>query len=162
MRILLSFLFVSFLTVSFGQTKAYKKMLAKYYNDFPTISIEDALKDNKSNKSVFLDVREEEEFNVSHIKYAIRMEPNGSGIHELKDIDKSTKIIVYCSVGARSQSFGEKLVKKGYTNVFNIYGGIFHWANSNYPLVNMYNQPVKNVHGYNADWGKWLNKNAVY
>lgn len=150
------------ISVSFGQSKEYTKMLSKYYNDFPTVTIKEAFKILETNDAIFLDIREESEFNVSHIKYARRMNPDGSGMKALKGIDKSTKIIVYCSIGARSQSYGEMLKRKGYTNVYNMYGGIFHWANSNLPVVDLYNQSTKNVHGYNAEWGKWLNKNAVY
>ena len=162
MRLALLFFTLFLFSTSFGQSKEYKKMLSEYYNDFPTVTIEEASKILKTNEAIFLDIREEKEFNVSHIKYARRMNPDGSGMKSLKGIDKSTKIIVYCSIGARSQSYGELLKKKGYTNVHNMYGGIFHWANSNLTMVDIYNQSTKNVHGYNTDWGKWLNKNAVY
>jgi len=32
---------------------------------------------------------------------------------------------VYCSLGIRSEVIAKKLKKAGYTNVFNLYGGIF-------------------------------------
>ena len=162
MKLTLLIFTLSLFTTSFGQSKEYTKMLSEYYNDFPTVTIEEASNILKTNEAIFLDIREESEFNVSHIKYARRMNPDGSGMKSLKGIDKSTKIIVYCSIGARSQSYGEMLTKKGYTNVHNMYGGLFHWANSNLPVVDIYNQATKNVHGYNLNWGKWLNKNAVY
>ena len=112
---------------------------------------------------MFLDVRNKDEFMVSHLENANQMNPDGSNIDELKNVDKSKLIIVYCSVGARSQSFGEMLEKKGFTNVKNIYGGLFYWANMNYPMVDLKENKTERIHGYNKDWGKWVkNGNVVY
>jgi len=66
--------------------------------------------------------------------------------------------VVYCSVGYRSERIGEKLLDKGFTNVYNLYGGIFDWINNDYPLVDIADQPIQKVHGYNEDWSKWVCK----
>lgn len=148
---------------SFGQTKAYKKMLKKYYNDFPTVSISVAYANLKADNAVFLDIREKREYNVSHIKGAIQNSPDGdlSAITSNKAISKDDLIIVYCSVGARSQTFGEKLKAAGYTNVKNMYGGLFLWANREYPMLNNKGARTTNIHGYSKDWGKWVRKGKV-
>ncbi|MCA6407991.1 MAG: rhodanese-like domain-containing protein, partial [Cytophagales bacterium] len=79
-------------------------------------------------------------------------------IEDLKKLPKNEKIIVYCSVGYRSERVGEKLQKLGYQNVYNIYGGIFEWKNEGMPVVNRQNQPTDSVHTYNKNWSKWLLK----
>ena len=147
---------------SFGQSEEYKNMLGKYYNDFPTISISNAQSHLKKNDALFIDVRKKDEYMVSHIETSKRMDPDGSTIDQLKNVDKDQLIIVYCSIGARSQTFGEALEKNGFTNVKNMYGGLFHWANQNYPMVDLKENKTARIHGYNSEWSKWVNGKVVF
>ena len=147
---------------SYAQSNDYKKMLNKYYSDFPTLTIAQTLTHLKKRDALFLDVRKNDEFLVSHIKGAKRMDLDGSNISEIKDVNKDKLIIVYCSVGARSQTFGEILKKKGFTNVKNMYGGLFYWANEKYPMVDLKENKTARIHGYNKDWGKWVKGDVVY
>ena len=81
----------------------------------------------------------------------------------LKNIQKNSRIIVYCSVGYRSERIGEQLLANGYSNVTNLYGGIFEWVNSDYPVVDTNNVKTNKVHAYSKLWGKWLkNGEKVY
>lgn len=107
-------------------------------------------------KIVFLDTRELKEYNVSHIKDAIYVGYDDFDSTKLKNIDKNTIVVAYCSVGYRSGKIGKKLIKLGYKNVFNLFGGIFSWANNNNPVY-VNTKEVKKVHPYNNNWGKWLN-----
>ncbi len=161
MKSFLTILFLLTGTLVFSQTKEYKAMLAKYYNDFPTIGLSDALEHLKNGDAVFLDIREEEEYNTSHIRTATRMSPDGSDIKKSKIAKKDELIIVYCSIGARSQTFGEQLEEAGYTNVVNLYGGLFNWANHKFPMVDNKKKTTTNIHGYSADWSKWVTKGKV-
>lgn len=145
----------------FSQTQAYKKMLKEYYNDFPTITLSAALEHLKKSDAHFLDIREKSEFEVSHIRTATRMNPDSEDISKLKSIPKNDLIIVYCSVGARSQTYGEMLKKKGYTNVVNLYGGLFNWANHKFPMVDSNGKSTIKIHGYNKEWGKWVTNGEV-
>jgi len=54
------------------------------------------------------------------------------------------------------------LKKKGYTNVKNLYGGLFYWANEKYPMVDLKENKTARIHGYNKDWGKWVKGDVVY
>ena len=42
--------------------------------------------------------------------------------------DKSTIIILYCASGMRSMKAAEKLSKMGYTNLYNLDGGLLNWG----------------------------------
>jgi len=75
----------------------------------------------------------------------------------VKDLDQSKPIYIYCSIGYRSEKIGEKLQKAGFKKVYNMYGGIFNWANSGYTLVDKNGKTTTKVHGYNNDWSQWLN-----
>lgn len=162
MRSILAIFFIVIASAAMSQSAAYKKMLKKYYNDFPTISINDAYQHLKAKDAHFIDVRQEEEFEVGHIKGAIQVDPDSDLTNfDANKIKKDDLIIVYCSVGARSQSLGEKLEAKGYTNVKNLYGGLFHWANRQYPMVDNSNQRTTTIHGFSQDWGKWVTNGKV-
>jgi len=77
---------------------------------------------------VILDVRTPEEFAEKHIVGAICISNEEIGeepIEELPDLDQL--ILVYCRSGNRSKQASEKLVKLGYTNVYE-FGGIIDWT----------------------------------
>lgn len=50
--------------------------------------------------------------------------------------DKSTKIVVYCIVGQKSQTVAQTLVKAGYTRVMQLQGGLVAWQQQGYPVIN--------------------------
>ncbi|WP_010177172.1 rhodanese-like domain-containing protein [Aquimarina agarilytica] len=106
---------------------------------------------------IFLDAREKQEYNVSHIQNALWVGYENFKPKILKDIPKDRPIIVYCTVGYRSEKIAEKLLKNGYTDVSNLYGGIFEWVHNN-KKVSDGNTTTYKIHTYNKEWSKWLKK----
>ncbi|MCG2459899.1 rhodanese-like domain-containing protein [Flavobacteriaceae bacterium F89] len=124
-------------------------------NSVPYISVDQlaALKG-----PVLLDAREKEEFDISHLQHAIWVGDktfNMDSVH-LKIPDKNTPLIVYCSVGVRSEDIGEKLLANGYTHVKNLYGGIFEWKNDGYPIYDDVGRETDSIHAFSRHWGKLL------
>jgi rhodanese-related sulfurtransferase len=113
----------------------------------------------KNSNVVLLDTRKKEEFEVSHIENALWVGHKKFQLETVeKDVpDKTTAIVVYCSIGVRSEDIGEKLIKAGYTNVKNLYGGIFEWKNRGQPVFDSMNNETQKVHAFNRFWGKYLN-----
>jgi rhodanese-related sulfurtransferase len=77
---------------------------------------------------VFIDTREEHEWNEAHVASAIFL---SKGIIE-REIertipDKSKEIVLYCGGGYRSALAGDNLQKMGYTNVYSMAGGWKAW-----------------------------------
>ncbi len=139
--------------------KGFDEMCKGYIEEtIPLVSSEQLSQDiNDKNGVVVLDAREETEFRVSHIKGALNVGYDRLNLRVVKRLPKDAKIVIYCSIGYRSEKVGEKLKKAGYTNVYNLYGGIFDWSNNGYPLENMGGSPTRKVHGYDQEWGKWIN-----
>ena len=48
--------------------------------------------------------------------------------------DKNARIILYCRSGRMSQIAAEELVKLGYTNLWNLAGGMVEWEGAGYQL----------------------------
>ncbi len=111
---------------------------------------------SKDQKPVVLDTRSREEYEVSHIDGAMFIDYDSFENEMLKGINKNDTVIVYCSVGYRSEKIGEKMQKLGYKNVLNLYGGIFDWKNNGQQVTN--NTGITDsVHTYNKSWSHWLN-----
>ncbi len=49
--------------------------------------------------------------------------------------DKNAKIVVYCRSGRMSDIAARELVKAGYTNVWNLDGGMIAWERAGYAIV---------------------------
>ena len=123
----------------------------------PTITVAELSKKDLS-KMVLLDSREKKEYEVSHLKNAKWVGYEDFKLIRVNDVPKDASIVIYCSVGVRSEKIGEKLMAAGYTNVKNLYGSIFEWVNEGYPVYNMNGKPTDRVHAYSKTWGIWLKK----
>ena len=136
--------------------KGYSFMLKNLLSHtVPEISVKQAVA--KKSQAVFLDAREKKEFEVSSIKGARYVGYDHFDFKSLDGIDKNTEIIVYCSVGYRSEKVSEKLIAKGFKNVSNLYGGIFEWVNEGNPVYKN-GKKTSRVHAYDRKWGVWLKK----
>jgi rhodanese-related sulfurtransferase len=109
--------------------------------------------------SVYLfDARKKEEFEVSHIPGANYLGYKDFDAARLESIPKDAKLVLYCSIGYRSEKIGEKLQKLGFTNVQNLYGSIFEWVNEGNKVVDKNGKPTNRVHTYNKAWSKWVDE----
>lgn len=77
------------------------------------------------NGAIIIDVRTTEEYNESHIENAINIP-----LDKIDTIDygKEEKIIVYCASGVRSMEAAKTLTSLGYTNIYNLDGGLINWG----------------------------------
>lgn len=157
MKAFLVILFI-FLVLNVFAQKTIPEVLKKFNkNSVPYISASEL----KLKKNILiLDTREINEFEVSHLKNANFV---GFNTFDSKKIMQNYKnqndtIVVYCSIGIRSEKIGEKLLKLGYKNVYNLYGGIFEWKNQGEQVVDSTQKPTENVHAFSKEWSKYLLK----
>jgi rhodanese-related sulfurtransferase len=114
------------------------------------------LADNQRPPPVLLDVRTKEEWDVSQLPGARRVDPNASVEEVISGMSKDTPIVTYCAVGYRSGALATKLREAGFTDVQNLEGSIFQWANQHRSLVRDDGKPVTTVHPYSSLWGRLL------
>ena len=137
-----------------------RKRIAKEFPNVPQLATQDLaawLADGKREKPVLLDVRAPEEFSVSHLPGARRIDPDATASQLEPAIAKDQPIVTYCSVGYRSSAFAARLRAAGYTKVQNLAGSIFQWANEDRPLVSD-GKSATVVHPYSAIWSGMVKK----
>lgn len=121
---------------------------------------------------VIFDVREADEFAVSHLEGAIRVDPDidAEGFSTLfGESLKGKDVVFYCSVGRRSSRLADRiaddLFASGSGDVYNLRNGIFGWHNKEMPLVAephpQQKQPTSLIHPYNRRWGQLLNRGEL-
>ena len=127
-------------------------------NTIPYISVQELAM--PKSEAIILDAREFTEYKVSHLKKAIHIGYNNFNLNEIteKIKDKEKFIVVYCSLGIRSETIAQKLKNEGYTNVFNLYGGIFEWKNNGFKVYNTNEKVTDSIHAFSKEWAKWLVK----
>ncbi len=145
-----------FAVPAISQSLPFKTLLKTTYDkDFPLVYPEQK---DLLEEAVILDTREREEYSVSHLESAQWVGYETFSMEAVSEISKDETIVVYCSIGARSQEIGKKLKAAGYQHVYNLYGGIFHWVNEENPVFTPDTIQTDRVHTYNKMWGMWLNK----
>ena len=153
------FLFISLFAAQSIAQDTLDELLKKHNkNSVPYITVQELAMPKTD--AIILDAREPKEFEVSHIKNATLV---GYDFFDIKKVtekytNKDQKIVVYCSIGIRSENIAKKLKDEGYTNVFNLYGGIFEWKNNDFTVVDSEDNETEQIHTFNEAWSKWLTK----
>ncbi len=138
------------------QDQEFNRKVNKLLNYSVDVISVDELQQTYDNYLI-LDTRELPEYLVSHLPAAIHLGYDQVNWSRLDTIDREQPILVYCSIGYRSEKIGEKLLERGFTNIRNLYGSIFEWANCGHELVDPRGRVTREVHTYNKRWSKWMN-----
>lgn len=143
-------------SMALSAQKTIDRALKKWNeNSVPYIYSEELLAEKEV---LLLDSREWAEYRVSHLKNAIWVGYDTFQIDSVlqKIPNKDKAIVVYCSIGVRSEDIGEKLQAAGYSDVKNLYGGIFNWKNDGHTVYTNDNNTTEKIHAFDAQWGKLL------
>ncbi|MGV6818973.1 MAG: rhodanese-like domain-containing protein [Parvularcula sp.] len=116
---------------------------------------------------ILVDVRQRKEYDVSHLKGAIRVAPKSRARAVLAaaggDVSGKT-VVFYCSVGERSSWLARRsakyLKKQGATDVYNLEGGIFGWHNEGRPIYRD-GKETRDIHPFNDRWGVLITDRAA-
>ena len=145
-----------------GQKKSIDKLLKTYNTEsVPYISVQELKM--KAHSYVILDTRKKEEYEVSHLPKAIWVGENFNALNLDQFLKSKKEVVVYCTVGIRSEDFGEKMERSVSKKIHNLYGGIFAWKDAGYELLDSKNQPTDRVHTFSKNWQDYLKTGvAVY
>lgn len=94
---------------------------------------------------ILLDTRSEVAYNISHIPSSKRVGYDDFSIERVWTIPRDANIVVYCTLGYKSEQVGGFLTEMGFKNVQNLYGSIVEWVNEGGLVVNKDNKRTKKV-----------------
>ena len=93
--------------------------------------------DSAKKKPFILDVREQWEYDICHIKDSIHI-PMGKIASNNGSLETSDNIVVVCHHGIRSRMVAKYLIANGYENVMNLTGGLDAWSTKIDPSMPKY------------------------
>jgi rhodanese-related sulfurtransferase len=141
-----------------GDTAYHSQLRLLYKDTVPTISA-DSLSQllEQPHSIVLIDTRSRKEWQISHLPHAQFADFEEFKLSSLNIRDRTIPVVLYCSIGYRSEQIGKQLQEAGFTRVSHLYGGIIEWKNHAYPLLNKKSLPTDSVHTYDPYWGTFLN-----
>ena len=84
-----------------------------------------------------IDVREEHEYEISNLNGELI--PMGRVLDEVENISKDKQVIIHCKSGRRSEAIINELEKRfGFSNLYNLKGGILAYAKEIDPSLHVY------------------------
>ncbi len=145
-----------FMTACASAQLNWQSLKAQIRNQFPSVEhiTTTDFKENYSGSALVVDVRNADEFAVSHIPDAVHFQDADQLAAWIKR-QPTQPVVVYCSVGYRSAQMAKSLQKLGLQQVVNLEGSIFEWANQGEPVVAP-TGPTQKVHPFNEKWGQLL------
>ena len=147
------------------------------YKNSQTIAPEAfAKKIKETPKAQILDVRTPAEYASEHIDNAVNVNWLGDNfVEDVEKFDKSKPAFVYCKSGGRSAKATEKLAELGFTNIYELDGGIMKWnaaglakasdkiiGMSSQEYASLLNTDKKVLINFNAKWCAPCKKMAPY
>ncbi len=93
-----------------------------------------AEKIKRTSSALVVDVRTQEEFEKGHLQNAENIDWNSRDFdNEISKLDKTKPVFVYCLSGGRSASAANKMRREGFSEVYELQGGIISWRAEGLP-----------------------------
>ena len=86
---------------------------------------------------ILIDVRTPAEFGEEKIERAVNIDVKADNFKsQISGLDKKLPYFIYCQSGKRSLLAMETMKKEGFTELYNLEGGIAGWKSAGLPTVN--------------------------
>lgn len=90
----------------------------------------------KSTNQTIIDIRTPEEFSQGHIEGALNINYyDRNFIDQIAKYDKNQPLFIYCRSGNRTESASKKAADFGFTQIYDLEGGILYWIKNNNKTV---------------------------
>ena len=128
-------LFIVVLLIGCAQNSngnSQKSKLSSKNVNYKNMTVDELNEQLKNKNFVLVDVHIPEQKHIDGTDAFIPYDEVENQLDKLPS-DKNAKIVLYCRTGRMSEIAAEKLAEKGYTNVYNVVGGIVEWMKKGYP-----------------------------
>src|SRR5581483_5861469 len=116
----------------------YRELLSQVKEEIDEIDAAEGVRllDSDSGGALFLDVREQDEWDQGIIPGAVHI-PRGNLESRVEGLvpDRERSIVVYCAGGSRSAFAAKTLTELGYENVVSLAGGFTDWKRNGFPTT---------------------------
>lgn len=104
-------------------------------SDAITVLTPTEFKEKLVNQTI-IDIRTPEEFSEGHIAGAININYFDSNfMDQIAKYDKNQPLFIYCRSGNRTTSASKKIADYGFTQIYDLEGGILYWMKNNNETV---------------------------
>ena len=134
MKRLLNLLFVIALSLAACQSKpAMEEIVSVDRGSYKNVTADELNTMLKNKGFVFINVHIPFVGNIAGTDLSIPYDQIGQNLSQLLS-NKNARIVLYCRSGRMSAIAAETLVKLGYTNIWNLKGGMEAWEQAGYPI----------------------------
>lgn len=111
--------------------KSGADLIAEAKQRIREVSPREAVAERKAaGETVFLDVREPNEWNLGHVPGAVHI-PRGQLESQVeRRIPREARVLIYCAAGNRSALAADTMQQMGYTNVASVADGWRGWVHA--------------------------------
>lgn len=104
--------------------------------EYENIDSDEMVKKMEKEPGILLDVRTPEETREGMIEGAMTMDYYEDDFQDrVTELDRDKPVYVYCASGKRSGETAEMLKDAGFSEVYNLEGGIIEWEESGKPVA---------------------------
>jgi rhodanese-related sulfurtransferase len=104
---------------------------------------------------LLVDARPADQYALSHIDGAVRIDPGQPDISRLENVRRDTPVVVYDGPGVVGAAMVKGLTDAGFRRVSSLDGGLFRWVNEGHPVVDDQG-PASKVWPISWSWGRLL------
>lgn len=106
------------------------------------LQLKEILDSKSKDNLIIIDVRSAGEYKNEKISRLITNIPDSEIVENIDRLNKYDKIYIHCQSGNRSKKVVQMLKQKGFTNVFNVEGGINDWKSQNFNTISNGKLPI--------------------
>ena len=103
---------------------------------YQVLNVDEYEKQISGDEVLIVDVRTPNEYKSGHIEGAVLVDvTEGSFDQKIQEYDKNQPVYIYCRSGSRSANAMRKMKAMGFTEVYDLRGGVMNWSKNGKPLV---------------------------
>ncbi|MDD3723689.1 MAG: rhodanese-like domain-containing protein [Lutibacter sp.] len=104
-------------------------------SDSITVIAPTEFKEKSANQTI-IDIRTPQEFREGHIEGAVNINYyDNNFLDQIAKYDKNQPLFIYCRSGNRTSSASKKIADYGFTQIYDLEGGILYWLKNNNETV---------------------------